>query len=75
MLPNNLSSLQDEIFNAAQLLKQEENLSGDLNAIASVISHSLEDYLDNILWNYRQNSPLQKSISQLELTQELTSIN
>ena len=61
---------KDEIFEAAELLKQEQELIAEPEQIAKVISNWLEDQLEDIIWHYCNSPSFQKSIFKIELEQE-----
>ncbi len=69
-LSDYLFDFKDEIFEAAQLLKQEKELIAEPEQIAKVISNWLEERLEDITWHYCNSPTFQKSISKIELEQE-----
>jgi hypothetical protein len=62
--------LSDEILEAAQLLKDDQDLLGETEAIAKVICQWIEDQLNDITWEYPRSSTLQKGIFEVELNHE-----
>ncbi|MGB5594650.1 MAG: hypothetical protein WBM62_11535, partial [Crocosphaera sp.] len=62
----------DEILEAAQLLKDDQDLLGETEAIAKVIVHWLEEQLEDITEHYRDSSTLRKGIFEVELKQEIS---
>ncbi len=64
--------LSDEILEAAQLLKDEQDLLGEPLEIAKVIVHWLEEQLEDITEHYRDSSTLRKGIFEVELKQEIS---
>ena len=60
----------EEIFKAAEYLKEEEELLSSPEEIAKIISNWLSEQLKEIDWIYRQNSILQKRVFQAELDAE-----
>ena len=66
----NQFNLTAEILEAAKLLKEEQDLIGEEEAIASVIFHWLCEQLEEIEWNYQNSSLLKKQIFNLELNTE-----
>ncbi len=61
---------KDEIFEAAQLLKEEQELIGETEAIAKVITHWIGSQLEDITEHYLNSSTLKKGIFKIELEQE-----
>jgi hypothetical protein len=62
--------LSDEILEAAQLLKDDQDLLGETEQIAKVICQWIEDQLNDITWEYPRSSTLQKGIFEVELNHE-----
>ena len=60
----------EEIFKAAEYLKEEEELLSSPEEIAKIIGNWLSEQLKEIDWIYRQNSILQKRVFQAELDAE-----
>ena len=65
-----LTNLSHEILEAAKLLKEEQDLIGSTEAIASVIFDWLYEELEEIEWNYQHSSSLQRKIFNLEMNTE-----
>ncbi len=63
-------NLTDEILEAAKRIKQEQQLIGSPDAIASVISDWLCEQLEDIEWHYQNSSILKKKVFNLELNTE-----
>ena len=63
-------NLTDEILEAAKLLKQEQQLMGSPEAIASIISDWLCEQLQDLEWHYQNSSILKKKVFYLELNTE-----
>ena len=61
---------KDEIFEAAQLLKQEQELIGETEKIAKVIVNWLEEQLEDITAHYSNSSTLKKGVFKIELEHE-----
>ncbi len=70
MVTKNQFNLTGEILEAAKLLKEEQDLIGSPEAIASIISDWLCEQLEEIEWNYQNSSLLKKKIFNLELNTE-----
>ena len=65
-----LANLNDEILEAAKLLKEEQDLISSSEAIAKILSDWLCEELEDIEWNYQHSSFLQREIFNLELKTE-----
>ena len=63
-------NLTDEILEAAQLLKQEQELTAETEAIAKIISDWLCEQLQDLDWHYHNSSILKKKLFLLELNVE-----
>jgi len=63
-------NLTDEILEAAKLIKQEQQLIGSPEAIASVIFDWLCEQLEDLEWHYQNSSILKKKVFNLELNTE-----
>ncbi len=61
---------KDEIFEAAQLLKEEQELLGETEKIAKVIVNWLEEQLEDITGHYSNSSTLKKGVFKIELEHE-----
>lgn len=63
-------NLNTEILEAAELLKEEEDLLGSKEQIAKSIVHWLSEQLEDICWHYHNSSSLEKRIFQIEVERE-----
>lgn len=63
-------NLNSEILEAAELLKEKEELLGASHDIAKVIVHWVSEQLEDICWHYHNNSSLEKRIFQIEVEKE-----
>ena len=63
-------NLTDEILEAAKRIKQEQQLMGSPEAIASLISDWLCEQLQDLEWHYQNSSILKKKVFNLELNTE-----
>ena len=66
----NQFNLTNEILEAAKRIKEEQELIGETEAIASLISDWLCEQLEDIEWNYQNSSILKQKIFSLELNTE-----
>ena len=66
----NQFNLTNEILEAAKRIKEEQELIGETEAIASLISDWLCEQLEDLEWHYQNSSILKQKIFSLELNTE-----